>query len=79
MTNAKIQSENISAIKFSHNIVDENKTILHTITTDETRIPDPELFKRKWLDNGFLIFQVSATVSALRNNFKLFHIYLKIC
>ena len=43
----KIQSENISAIKFSHNIVDENKTILHTITTDETIIPAPELFKRK--------------------------------
>lgn len=44
----QIQSENISAIKFSHNIVDENKAILHSITTEERIIASPELFKRKY-------------------------------
>jgi hypothetical protein len=44
----QIQYENISAIKFSHNIVDENKAILHSITTEERIIASPELFKRKY-------------------------------
>ena len=70
----KIQSENISAIKFSHNIVDENKTILHTITTDETIIPAPELFKRKY--KGLMPSSLSENIFALSAYKK--HHFLKI-
>lgn len=65
----EIQSDNITAIKFSHEITDENKSVLHSITTDETIIPATELFKRKY--KGLMPSSLSENifaVSAYKNN-----------
>lgn len=71
---SQIQSEKISAIKFSHNIIDENKTILHTINTNETIIDATELFKRKY--KGLMPSSLSENIFALSAYKK--HRFLKI-
>lgn len=68
------ENKDISVIKFSHQIIDENKTVLHTINTDEKIIAAPELFKRKY--KGLMPSSLSENIFALSAYKK--HLFLKI-